>query len=553
MAEMLVTMENSPNERYRLLVQLIPDIVYIIDPEGKFSFVSDSIKMLGYTPAELIGIHFKVLIHPDDYANVAREQVLPRYAGLTTGDELSPKLFDERRSGSRMTTNMEVRLVSKSGSGGDTHVGIISAVNASGQYSDTGEKREYLGTIGIIRDITDLKHAEEEQRRMQEKLNNAQKMEAIGRLAGGVAHDFNNMLSGIMGYAEVIKRRNLNNDGTPRDPEMERFADVIIKATERAGDMTEKLLAFSRRGKYQLIPVNMHDIVREVKGLLGHAVNNCIEIREQLKAVCATVIGDPTQLQNAVLNLGMNASDAMPQGGAITFSTEEIDVDDIFVSKLPFAMKTRRYLLLKVSDTGVGMDEQTKQRLFEPFFTTKQVGEGVGLGLSSVYGTVKNHHGAILANSTLGRGTVFSMYLPLHDAARIEPSCDNLSNTSGKVRILVVDDDEMVCKIIIQFLEGLDYIVSTCGSGGEAINYFRQNRDLVDLVILDINMPIMSGVDCLAQLRKIKPDVKVIISTGNSFQSKTQKIIASGVDGFVRKPFNLDEFAEEIKRVLNKK
>jgi len=425
--------------------------------------------MLGYTPGELLGKHFKVIIHPEDYPNVARDQVLPRYQGLITGDARSPKLFDERRSGKRMTTNLEVWLMTKGGGQNSSHVGIISAVNASGHYSHGGDDREFLGTIGVIRDITERKRAEEEYRRLQEQLSQAQKMEAIGRLAGGVAHDFNNMLSGIMGYAEVIKRRNRDTDGRPRDTEMERFVDVIIKATERASNMTEKLLAFSRQGKYQQVPVNMHDAIKEVKNLLEHTLDKRIEIRERLNAQRSVVMGDPTQLQNVVLNLAMNARDAMPVGGVLAFETREMDIDEQFVESLSFRMTAGKYLLIQVSDTGVGMDEQTKHRLFEPFFTTKPVGEGVGLGLSSVYGTIKSHHGAILVDTIVGTGTTFKIYLPLSDELPRKATEEKEVIEKGNGHILVVDDEDIVRTILTQLLGELGYTVTTCAHGGRLL------------------------------------------------------------------------------------
>ncbi|MBD3391581.1 MAG: response regulator, partial [Chitinivibrionales bacterium] len=401
-----------------------------------------------------------------------------------------------------------------------------------------------------IRDITDRKRAEEEHRSLQEQLNQAHKMEAIGRLAGGVAHDFNNMLSGIMGYAEVIKRRNRDDQGQPGDPELDRHIDVIIKAPERAGDLTEKLLAFSRQGKYQVVPVNIHDTIAEVKGLLEHTMDRRIEIHEDLRAEPPVVMGDPTQLQNVVLNLAMNARDAMPDGGALAFTTDIRDVDVEFADSLVFRMMPGRYLVLSVSDTGVGMDEQTRRRVFEPFFTTKGIGEGVGLGLSSVYGTVKGHHGAILVDSAVGKGTTCNVYLPAHEEGKAPHETGVHEIPKGSGTILVVDDEEMVRTILTQLLRELGYAVATCGNGGEAIEYYRRHGTNVDLVILDMNMPVMSGAECLAELRKLNPGVKVIIATGYSFQSKTQKILATGVSGFVKKPFKLADLSDEIKRVL---
>ncbi len=542
------------NERYRTLLQLLPDIVYIIDPEGHFTFLSQSVASLGYTPEELIGKHFSVIVHPDDCANVSRQAVLPRFHGRETGEKSSPKLFDERRSGRRKTSNLEVRLIPKDWRNNSRdRVAIVSAVSASGHYSSIDEAhggKLFVGTIGVIRDITDRKQVEEEHRRLESKLHQAQKMEAIGSLAGGIAHDFNNMLAGISGYAEVIKRKNRGLDGKIKDHRLDSHINVILKASERAGDLTSKLLAFARRGKYQVILVNVHDTIHEVIALLRHTIDRRIEIGLSLKSEPCYVLGDPTQLQNAVLNLAMNGVDAMPNGGSLSFTTEVVEFTPERVKALPYHMTPGKYVRLTVSDTGVGMDKSVKRRIFEPFFTTKDVGKGTGLGLASVYGTVKSHHGSVEATSTVGQGSDFIVHLPLQDP----PTSRSIQNTeaikTGKGKILVVDDEEVVRRILTQMLLEIGYTVSSCTNGMEAVQFYRQHGSTIDLVILDMNMPVMNGIDCFRELRSLDEDVKVIITTGYSFQSETQQIIMAGVAGFIPKPFKLSSLSSEIQKAL---
>jgi PAS domain S-box-containing protein len=553
--ENLERMEKS-GERYRTLLQLLPDIVYVVSPEGKFVFVSDSVSALGYSPDDLVGRHFSALIHPDDYRAVSREHVLPRYAGRSTGDANAPKLFDERRSGGRKTTNLEVRLVRKGGgSPGGDRIAIVSAVNASGHYSsrarDDGGEHTFLGTIGVIRDITERKRTEDERRKLEGRLHQARKMEAIGQLAGGIAHDFNNMLSGISGYAEVIKRRNRVRDGAVRDEGLDKHIGVIIKAAERAGDLTTKLLAFSRQGKYEVVPIDMHETIHDVIGLLQHTIDRRIEIRQLLKAVRPTILGDRAQIENAVLNLAMNACDAMPEGGKLSFGTDIVELSPAYVESLPYDMNPGAYVLLTVSDTGTGMDSETCERIFEPFFTTKVDGKGTGLGLASVYGTVKSHHGAIEVHSTPGNGSVFSVYFPCGVEAQ-EPIHDDEQEVirKGSGTVLVVDDEEIVRDILSRVLEELGYRVELCGNGREALDTYRRRRTEIDLVVLDMNMPVMGGADCFRELKKLNPDVRVLMTTGYTHASMMREIRQLGAAGMILKPFKFAALADQIRRAM---
>jgi PAS domain S-box-containing protein len=538
-------------ERYVTLVRLLPDIVFVVDSNGIFTFINESVGALGYTPEDLIGKHYKILIHPDDYAGVSRATVLTGYLGKATGPLRAPKLFDERRSGSRRTTNLEVRIIAKNGPrAARERVVIITSVNASGLYNQHDHTREFSGTLGIMRDITERKQAEEERMRLENQLNHSRKMEAIGQLAGGIAHDFNNMLSGITGYAEVIKQHNLRKDGTAIDPQLDANISVILRAADRAGDLTMKLLAFSRQGKYQVIAVDLHIIIKEVLDLLAPTIDRRIVIEKRFDAQPSLTMGDPTQLENAVLNLAMNACDAMPAGGTLTFQTSTVALDESFVRMRGYHMDPGQYLLLVVSDSGVGMSASMLQRLFEPFFSTKEPGKGTGLGLASVYGTVKSHQGAIDVESGVGEGTTFRVYLPLFrgEPRTIPQPTGDIEKGSGC--IMVVDDEEIVRTILGKMLEELGYTVITCNNGGEAVSTYSKQWREISLVVLDMNMPIMSGTDCFYALQKINPSVKIVISTGYTVQTEAQKLISESTVGLIQKPFKFANLAREIKRIL---
>jgi PAS domain S-box-containing protein len=544
----------SSRDQFKTLLQILPDIVYLIDAEGKFAYLNKSIRTLGYEPDDLIGHHFSEIVHPDDYQKISREQVLPQYEGKKTGDRFAPKLFDERRTGDRKTENLEVRLMPRWASSDDeSRVVIISAVHASGHYGvfdqDSLDDVVFLGTIGVIRDITDRKIAEEEQHRLEAQLHQARKMEAIGQLAGGIAHDFNNMLSGISGYAEVIKRRNRGGDGEIVDSKLDAHIQAIVKATERASGLTAKLLAFARHSHSEKVAINLHDTIKDVTGLLKHAIDRRVDIQQQLGAEHAMVMGDPTQLENAILNLGMNAVDAMPHGGTLTFGTRITDFGGDGATD-PDGLQAGRYLAVTISDTGIGMDQVTQQRAFEPFFTTKEPGDGTGLGLPSVHGTIKSHRGAIQMQSEPGGGTVFTVFLPLHDLIEASSRPPDVTIEKGIGRIMVVDDEEIVRGILGHMLDELGYEGIYCTDGADAVACYRRHYKDVDLVILDMNMPVMNGYDCLKELRRINADVKVVVITGYTTPSAMRKITTAGVAGFVQKPFKLAEMSSVISGIL---
>ncbi|MBF0544345.1 MAG: response regulator [Candidatus Riflebacteria bacterium] len=396
------------------------------------------------------------------------------------------------------------------------------------------ENAQVIGVLGTFIDITD-------RILLEERLRQSEKLEAIGQLAGGVAHDFNNQLSGILGNAELILLK-------LADPEIHSFAKNIVAISLQAGELTQQLLAFARKGKVVSLPVNIHSVVKEVVALLKHSIDRRIVISQNLQADPSTTLGDPTQLQNALLNLAINARDAMPNGGELTFSTS---LFYLLENTPKLELPTGRYLQIKITDTGLGMTKEVKNHLFEPFFTTKEAGKGTGLGLAAVYGAIKNHGGTISVYSEVGKGTTFNIFLPIVLSPEPKKNSENLTVTkTGNERILLVDDEEIVRETTQKILQSLGYQVTACRDGLEALEVFRSKHNQIDLVILDMVMPRMNGPETFQNMRAIHPGIKVLLASGFSLNGTSQKLLQNGVQGFLQKPFELSELSQKIREVL---
>ena len=398
--------------------------------------------------------------------------------------------------------------------------------------------------LSVARDISDRKYAEDERQRLEVQLFQAQKMEAIGRLAGGVAHDFNNLLTGIMGCANILRVERAG------DAFVMETSETIQSASERAADLTQRLLGFARRGKYQEIHVDLHGTIQDVLRLLSHTLDKNISLEQSLRAERAVVLGDPGQLQQVILNLAVNGRDAMPEGGTLTFETDVVDLDDEFCRERPGAVPGR-YVAMAVRDTGVGIPEENRRLIFEPFFTTKDKSVGTGMGLAMVYGIVKNHGGYIGVDSVEGQGTTFRAYLPpakTSEVPALEPAQTRVVTGTG--RIMIVDDEPLVLKVGGQMLRALGYEVVCAPGGAEAVDMYREDGQHIDLVLLDMMMPGMDGRECFHALREINPDIKVILSTGFGRDGKAQELLDEGIRGFVQKPYRLAHLSVAIANVL---
>jgi PAS domain S-box-containing protein len=390
-----------------------------------------------------------------------------------------------------------------------------------------------------LRDVT-------EHRRVSERLHQSEKLEAIGQLAGGVAHDFNNQLSGILGLAELLQLELADR------PDCLELVSGILGSVERASNLTGQLLAFARRGKVLSVPVDLHELVQEVLALLRRSIDKRIRVRHVRAAPVAKTRGDPSQLHNALLNLALNARDAMPSGGELTFESGTVRLAAAEAWAESLNVEPGDFAYVQVTDTGVGMDEETRRHIFEPFFTTKPKGQGTGMGLAAVYGTVKNHQGTIRVTSQSGQGACFRILLPRceetapRSVARPTPSPSH----EGNATILLVDDEEVVRRTARRILERLGYTVLTARNGAEGTECYRKQWREIDLVILDMQMPVMGGQETFTSMQAINPEVRVLLASGYSLDRDTQSLLARGARGFLQKPLRMATMVQEISKLL---
>ncbi|MBL8025809.1 MAG: response regulator, partial [Fibrobacteres bacterium] len=395
---------------------------------------------------------------------------------------------------------------------------------------------EYAVCVGY--DITEL-------RKIERQLFQTQKMEAIGQLAGGMAHNFNNLLSSIVGYSDLIKSE--SPDATTRQ-----YANRISLAGQHGSLLTQQLLAFARKGKYENIPINLVNTAKDVISIIENTFDKKIRISSTF-IDDATINGDSSQLFQMLLNLALNSRDAMASGGLIHIEIDERYIDAEFCLKHKWA-KEGRFFHITVSDTGAGIDPAIIQNIFDPFFTTKEVGKGVGLGLSSVYGCVKNHKGYITVESEVGKGTSFHIYLPPSDTIRKAPKKVPLTETSViklKRTLMLIEDEEDVRMVTSISLEKAGYKVKAFNGGKSALEYFKDNWRSVDAILLDITMPEMNGLECMRRLKWINPDIKVIIASGHTLEGDAQSLLDEGAKVFIQKPWKRRDLLKTLEEVIN--
>jgi PAS domain S-box-containing protein len=579
---------------YESILNILPDIIYKIDPEGHFVFISNSVTTLGFQPQELQGRHFSVLVHPEDVLKISRKYVLPKYQGKATGDDKAPKLFDEVRTGRRITRNLAVRLVPKFSPKNIDPAAlptIEGEVIASGIYgkladeqnrefegtsgrialkTDIAGGREFRsgqngaeetkakdgirqqkgfeGTVGVIRDISEKKLLQDRNHQLEQQLFHSNKMQTIGELAGGIAHDFNNLLSIMLGQTEILLKRYEDSDEA-----LTHSVVTIQKTIIQAADLNSKLLTFARKVKVADLPVNLHEIISDTMHLLFHSFDKSIMLSREFKELPLIIMGDAGLLKNAFINIALNARDAMPEGGQLVFKTALVGHETL---QSHFSEKTvlpGDYVAITIQDTGLGMEPEVLDRIFEPFYTTKSLGKGTGLGLACVDGIIEMHKGFIRVESGKGIGSTFNLYFPLARKGLSDQAPDGkMSQSATPVDgcIMIVDDEKIVLETQSLLLAELGYQVTSFSDSATALEYFRQHHPDIDLVILDLNMPNLNGKQCFLELRKICPQVKVIVSTGCNVENEAEELFKIGIAGLMQKPFPIKTLRQTILDVL---
>ncbi len=497
----------SSSQKFKAVFDHSPITVALTTlPDGLFSEVNQAfIDMFGYSREEAVGkttLELGVWLREDD-----RNRYL----------ELLKK--------NKFVNNFEVEMRRKNG---EEFTVFFS-----------GTLLEIAGQAFALSAVMDIS----EQKRLQSQLNQTQKMDVIGQLAGGIAHDFNNMLAGIMASAELLK---LRMDGNDKNLKM---VNTILQAATRSADLTREMLSFSRKNNQISSPVSVNETIAAVVNLLEHTIDKRVQLKAILGVNDPVVMGDQSLLQNALLNLGVNARDAMPEGGTMTYATAEKQLDEIACRAANLSLEAGRYLEITVSDTGIGMTNSVIEHIFEPFFTTKETGKGTGLGLAAVYGTIKSHGGDISVLSKPGLGSVFRIYLPLVSAenGNKEQHDDYVTGNGG---ILIVDDEEMLREVGSDLLQDLGYTVYLAEDGEQALAIFAANRSAISLVILDVIMPKMGGKDAFLHLREQAPDLKVLFCSGFSPEGTGAELLQLGAVGFIQKPYTRSELSRAVAEAL---
>jgi two-component system, cell cycle sensor histidine kinase and response regulator CckA len=495
-------------EKYRLLFENANDAIFIAQ-DGVIKFPNPKVlDLVGFSAEELAQMPFTNLVHPADRA-IVRERYQKRIAGTR-----------------EIPATYSHRVIHKTG---DELLVDLSSVRI------TWEGRP--ATLNFLRDIT-------QQKKIEAQLQQAQRMESIGTLAGGIAHDFNNLLMGIQGNASLLMSDIDNNH-----PHYERLNN-IEQYVKNGSELTRQLLGFARGGKYEVRPSNLNPIIDTSIEIFGRTKKE-IRIHKKYQKQIWAVDLDRGQIEQVLLNLYVNAWQAMPAGGDLFLQTENVILEKDYVN--PYDVKPGSFVKISITDTGIGMDAATQQRIFDPFFTTKEKDRGTGLGLASAYGIINNHDGIICVYSEKGKGTTFNIFLPATEKIVSQQQGKHKEPTRGYEVLLLVDDEEMILEIGKAMLEKLGYQVITARGGKKALEIYKNDQNKIDMVILDMIMPDMSGRETYNQLKKINPSVKTLLSSGYSINGKTQAILNSGCSGFIQKPFNLTYLSQKIREILGQK
>src|SRR5437879_2516769 len=540
-------------ERFRALIEHGADVVALVAPDGTLLFASHSIeRLLGFAPAELVGRPAFERVHPDD---------LPRINAALRDIVASPGT----------PAGLELRWRHKDGSW--RHIDAVAvdrlAEPAVGaivvNFRDVSERRtaeaalreseeRYRTLVEGVRDIIFALSPEGTIASLNPAFETitgwrreAQKMEAVGRLAGGIAHDFNNILTAITGYADLLLEDLGASDPRRQD------ADEIHKAADRAAGLTRQLLAFSRQQVLQPTVLEVNKLVSDLEKMLRRLLGEDVELSTRLAPTTGRVKADPGQLEQVVMNLAVNARDAMPNGGKLTLETANVDLDEAYAAD-HYPARAGPFVMLAVSDTGIGMSEETQVHMFEPFFTTKEKGKGTGLGLATVYGIIKQSGGFIWVYSEVGHGTTFKLYLPrVEELAEraAAPAPARTRPARGTETVLVVEDEAPVRNVARQVLERHGYSVLEAPSAEAALDIATRYSGTIHLLLTDVVMPGLNGRELASRLADLRPDARVIFMSGYTDDAVTRHGVLEPGSAYVQKPFTPDAIARRVREVLD--
>ena len=500
-------------ERFRQIAESTKEWIWEVDCDGLYTYSSDIVEaMLGYKPEEIVGGKYFYDFFPADKREEMKKEAL--------------EFFAAKRIFSKYVNSNE----HKNGSTVFLETSGVPILDSSGHL---------LGFRGINIDIT-------EYRKLEAQLRHSQKMEAVGTLAGGIAHDFNNLLNVIIGYG-IMVMETVDADSSAKEDMNE-----VLMAADKAADLTQRLLVFSRKHIFEVKPVNINELIFGMKKLLGRIIRENIEFNLDLADRPLIVPADAGEIENVLINLAANARDAMPEGGRLTIGARVEEVDEEYAAAHGYG-KPGGYALITVADTGQGMNEEIQKKIFEPFFTTKGIGEGTGLGLAISYGIIQQHGGHIKVYSEPGQGTVFKIYLPLseEESPPDKKTDADVSVTGGNETVLVAEDDASLRKLTRTVLESFGYSVISAEDGEDAITKFMENRERISLVLLDMIMPKKSGKEVREAIIKVDPRMKVLFVSGYAMDNITYKELAETGFDFIHKPFRPRNLLGKVRELLD--
>jgi len=502
--------------KLRNIIEHSNELFYLHDTDHNLIYVSPQcINFFGYTPEEMKVKWMELMT--ENPMNQKGLQITQK--AIQSGEKQNPYMLEGRKKDGR---------------------NILMEIEESPVKDENGK---VIFIAGAARDITASKRAEEEKEKLEAQLRQSQKMEAVGTLAGGIAHDFNNILSIILGNTELAIR-----DVPERHPARESI-DEIRKACLRAKDVVRQLLSFSRKSELQLIPLNISTILKESLKLIRSSMPSNIEIRQNFPKDIWTTLGDPTQINQILINLSTNAADAIGSaGGILSVSLENIEIAR---QNPELNLEQGRYVKLAISDTGAGISVEQLERIFDPYYTTKEVGRGTGMGLAVVHGIIETHRGRIKVSSAPGKGTAFEIFFRAVDEAPVVGAQEDEALPRGRETILFVDDEKSIVKLNQKRLQRLGYQVAGTADPLEALEMFRHDSNQFDLVISDMTMPNMMGDELADELMKIRPDIPIILCTGFSGSLSEEKALEKGIRAFVMKPLDAKELAETVRQALD--